>query len=89
MFVQRTLRFSKRCHCGTKNKKARVIFLTNVNRCCAREFTVGHWNKMWGEHWIPSAGCLRPPWRVKKRRHIDWSLPRELCDRSLKLFGFN
>lgn len=25
----------------------------------------------------------------QKRRRIDWSLPRQLCDRSLKLLGFN
>lgn len=28
--------------------KAGVIFLTDVNSRCAKEFTVEHWNKMWG-----------------------------------------
>lgn len=39
MFVQHTLRFTKQCHCGTKNKKARAIFLTKVNR----RYTVYSW----------------------------------------------
>lgn len=41
--------------------KARVIFLTDVNRRCTREFTVEHWNKMWGDYWAVCVGrlCLR------------------------------
>lgn len=47
--------------------KARVIFLTNVNRRCTREFTVGHWNKMCGilvsVRWV-SLRCVEKYWLV-------------------------
>ena len=51
--------------------KARVIFLTNVNRRCTREFTVEHWNKMWGSL---DCVCWVSPLRVGKEVLIR--LPR-------------
>lgn len=55
--------------------KARVIFLTDVNRRCTREFTVEHWNKMWGDYWAVCVGrlCLRIEkkyWLVCQERSV-------------------
>lgn len=62
--------------------KARVIFLTDVNRRCTREFTVEHWNKMWGDYW---AVCWAPV--LAHREEVLISLPRKICNHFLKLFS--
>lgn len=62
--------------------KARVIFLTDVNRRCTREFTVEHWNKMWG-----LLGCVCWVPVLAHREEVLISLPRRICNRFLKLFS--
>lgn len=60
--------------------KAWVIFLTNVNRRCSRQFTVEHWNKMWGlldcVCWVSLLCIGKNYWLICQERSViaSWKL---------------
>lgn len=80
MFVQHTLRFTKRCHCGTKNKSTGDISDKRKQTLHKRVYSWALKQDVGNTGFCAlgvSAVC----------REVLISLPRKLSNRFLKLFG--
>lgn len=82
MFVQHSLRFTKRCHCGTKNKSMGDIFDKRKQTLHKRVYSESIETRC-GDYWVV---CVLGVSGVC-REEVLISLPRKVCNRFLKLFS--
>ena len=81
MFVQHALRFTKRCHCRTKNKSGGNIFDRRKQTLHKRVYSRALKQDV-GLCWAVCAFGVSV-----LREEVLISLPSEICNRFLKLFG--
>lgn len=81
MFVQHTLRFTKRCHCGTKNKSMGDISDKRKQTLLKRVYTRAL------KQDVGNTGFCALGVSVVRREEVLISLPRKLCNRFPKLFA--
>lgn len=81
MFVQHTLRFTKRCHCGTKNKSMGDI--SDKRKQTQNERVYSRALKQ--DVGITGLRVLLGVCIVRKEE-VSISLPRKVCNHFLKLF---
>lgn len=82
MFVQHTLRFTKRCHCGTKNKGTGDIFDRRKQTLHKGVYSGALEQDVGG---LLGCVCWAPV--LAHREEVLISLPRQICNRFLKLFS--